>query len=375
MTSRERLLAVLDGRKPDRLPLSTYELCGRNSAAWENQAPSYRSLMDRIRCDTDAITMWNPTSNEVAALSAWPAVWQHETRPAANGRHQVTTSCLETPRGPLRRVTKTSPDLHTVWRVEHLCKDRHDVDRLLSIPYIPVDYDFSDEPRIRAELGPDSQHGILMPSIADPVCTAMELMSFEDAMIWALTERSHFSATVRQLHERCMANLERMLRGGVQELYRIVGSEYLAPPYMDPGLFYDVALPCLEDICTILARHGAKSRIHCHGRVGDLVDAFIASGCDALDPCEAPPDGDITLPELYRRTEGRLTLFGNIELRLLERGTPDEVRDTVRRLIDSMQGADNWVLMPTAAPIDAVLRPATARNYEIMIETARHYRA
>ena len=259
MTSRERLLAVLDGRTPDRLPLSTYELCGRNSEAWENRAPSYRSLMELIRRDTDAITMWKPASNEVAALSAWPASWWHETRPAANGRHQVTTSILETPRGPLRRVTKTSPDLHTVWQVEHLCKDRHDVDRLLSIPYVPVDYDFSDEARIRAELGPGSQHGILMPSIADAVCTAMELMNFEDAMVWALTERSHFSATVRRLHERGMTNLERMLAGSVQELYRIVGSEYhLAPPYMDRPYSLRCRSSCLEDICALLRRHGAS---------------------------------------------------------------------------------------------------------------------
>ena len=214
-------------------------------------------------------------------------------------------------------------------------------------------------------------HGILMPSVGDPICIAIELMSFEDAMVWALTERDHFAATVRRIHERVMVNLQNMLEGGVQELYRVVGSEYLAPPYMPPEYFHDIAFPCLREITQLIQRYGGKVRIHCHGRVSELVDDFLATGADALDPCEAPPDGDITLAELNRRTEGALVLFGNIELHQLERDTPEQVKRTVSDLIRSMEGVTNWVLMPTAAPIDAELRPQTLANYRVMIETGR----
>lgn len=48
MTSKERLLKVLNGEIPDRVPISTYELCGFNSKSFENNKPSYKGLMDYI---------------------------------------------------------------------------------------------------------------------------------------------------------------------------------------------------------------------------------------------------------------------------------------------------------------------------------------
>ena len=59
-TSRRRLLTALAGGTPDRVPINTYELAGRNSRDWYNTQPSYRGLMDYIRAHTDCLTNWNP---------------------------------------------------------------------------------------------------------------------------------------------------------------------------------------------------------------------------------------------------------------------------------------------------------------------------
>ena len=59
-TSRRRLLTALAGKIPDRVPINTYELAGRDSTDWYNQQPSYRGLMEYIRAHTDCITNWNP---------------------------------------------------------------------------------------------------------------------------------------------------------------------------------------------------------------------------------------------------------------------------------------------------------------------------
>ena len=45
ITSRERLLIALTGRIPDRVPISTYELVGYNSKAFENNDDSYAKLI------------------------------------------------------------------------------------------------------------------------------------------------------------------------------------------------------------------------------------------------------------------------------------------------------------------------------------------
>ena len=63
MTSRERLLNTLDRKPTDRVPISTYELVGWNSMAFENNEPSYKPLMDEIRERTDCVAWWNPSSD------------------------------------------------------------------------------------------------------------------------------------------------------------------------------------------------------------------------------------------------------------------------------------------------------------------------
>ena len=100
LSARNRLLRVLDRQSIDRLPISTYELCGWNPDAWENHEPSYRGLMDLIRAKTEGITMWNPASDEVASLSAAPARWECERYTSDDGRFEVTESVLHTPQGP-----------------------------------------------------------------------------------------------------------------------------------------------------------------------------------------------------------------------------------------------------------------------------------
>ena len=55
MTSKERLLAVLKGNIPDRVPVSAYELNGWNYDSFENKEPSYKKLMDLIREKTDCL--------------------------------------------------------------------------------------------------------------------------------------------------------------------------------------------------------------------------------------------------------------------------------------------------------------------------------
>ncbi len=57
MTSKERLLAVLRGQVPDRVPVSTYELNAHHPDHFENHEPSYRRLMAAIAELADEMLM------------------------------------------------------------------------------------------------------------------------------------------------------------------------------------------------------------------------------------------------------------------------------------------------------------------------------
>lgn len=365
MTSKERLTAVLSGKLPDRVPISTYELCGYNSASFENREESYRRLMDFIRANTDSLTMWNPPGTERQVKSAFAAQMDEECWDEEE--YHVIRTVLHTPSRDLTAVSKFCDNVKTVWNVERFCKDTADVDALMALPYEPVTYTRGDYDRILAELG---DHGIVMASLADPVCTAMEIMEFGEATVWALTEPEHFKATLDELQRRNMQNLRNMLDVCPVDLYRICGPEYVTPPYLPPACFEEYVYPYLCEMVDLIHSYGKKVRIHSHGRIGRVLDMILDTGTDAIDPCEAPPDGDILLSEVKKKAAGRAAVFGNLQLKLLENAQEAEVREEVRRCMEAAKEGGGYVIMPTASPINLPLSPKTERNYFAFIDEA-----
>jgi uroporphyrinogen-III decarboxylase len=370
-TSRRRLLAALAGSVPDRVPINTYELAGRNSLDWYNQQPSYRGLMDYIRARTDCITNWNPraatdryTCEERFLCSDYPV--EIESRTETAGQFQRTTRICHTPGGDLRSVSQTAVDVYTTWQVEHWCKSTADVDKALSVPYEPARYDASDLPRVQAELG---EQGLVMASVGDPAYLAAELMSFQEYMMWAFEETDHFARTVAVIAGRVMENLRRQLDCCVLDLYRIVGPEYFTPPYLPPAMFRRFVVPHVTEMTRIIHARGGKVRLHCHGKMAQVLDMILETGCDGIDPCEPPPDGDIELDEVKRRCQARgVSVWGNIELKLLEQAAPGQVRAEVHKITDQAKAGGGFVLMPTAAPISLELSPRTEANYKALID-------
>jgi hypothetical protein len=371
MNSRERLLAVINGQIPDRVPISTYELVGYNSRAWENHEPSYARLMDVIRAETDCICMWNPASNAVFLASAYPVSLDVET--VREGHTTVTRRVIHTPQGDLTSTTKVLDGLHTMWlwHVERPCKNTADVSKALSVPYVPLAYDPSDYARIKREVG---DRGIIMASLSDPLLMAADLMEFGAYTVWAMTETPHFARTVEAMHERCMENLRRMLDANVADLYRICGPEYATPPYLPPALFQRFVVPYVTAMVDLVHSRGASVRFHCHGKIRQVLDMIVATGADGLDPCEGPPDGDIPLAALKARLKDTgVSIFGNLQLKLLEHGTAEEVEAAVKACMRAAKAGSGYVIMPTAAPINIPLEKRAEENYLRFIDTALAY--
>jgi uroporphyrinogen-III decarboxylase len=392
-TSRRRLMTALCGGTPDRVPINTYEMAGRDSRCWYSNQPSYRSLMNFIREHTDCITNWNPrtatdryTCEERFLCSDYPVEIENHTDNV--GQFERTTRICHTPKGDLRLVTQVAADVYTTWPVEHWCKSIADVDKALSVPYEPAHYDASDLPRVRAELGspreivvavPEpgngphisrGEHGLVMATIGDPAYLTADLMSFQDCLMWVFEETDHYTRTLEIVAERVMENLRRQLDCCVLDLYRIVGPEYFTPPYLPPEMFRRFVVPHVTEMVRLIHARGSKARVHCHGKIRHVLNMILETGCDGIDPCEPPPDGDIELDEVKHRCQARgVSVWGNIELQLLEQGTSEQIRAEVRKIMSQAKAGGGFVLTSTASPINIPLSPKTEENYRVLIET------
>jgi uroporphyrinogen-III decarboxylase len=387
MTSRERLTAVLSGRTPDRVPVSTYDLVAlnywpkdeRQHAAvydalgfdfknWHSRQNSYKNLLSFLAENTDCMYLWFPEETGGFGKILTGRAVRQNTETWTSGDSLFTRISVETPKGLLSMQTRVDRNVNTIWETEHLLKDLSDVERLLAIPYEPYRPDISSYAVIDARLG---ENGIMMPNIGDPLLYVAELFGFTDFIVYAYTDRVVVKKLLDEFFVRVMDYLEYMLGSGVRGMYRIFGPEYATPPYLPKDMFDDFVTPYVRRMVETIHRHGAFARIHAHGRVNALLEDFRDMGADALDPLEAPPSGDTDFADAKRRIGGDLCLMGNMQLNDLELLDEGEVREKTLALIEAGKPGGRFVAMPTAGPINEPIGERTERNIHAFVDTLR----
>ena len=364
MDSKERLLRSFRHEPVDRIPVSTYELVGHNPDAWENREPSYARLMDEIRARTDCLYMSGPDWIEAPEPFREVTTW-------CEGKSVMTRTRLHTGKGVLEQLLRSDDAIHTVWKLRHFLQEPEDIAAYLSLPYEPAKVNFTAFDDRARQLG---GHGLMMLSIPDPICEAAELFSMADFLVLARTETKLTRTFLDALFERQQERLRQILAHDVRDVVvRICGPEYATPPFLPPELFRDLVTVYLIPVCRQIRQAGAIPRIHCHGRIGAVIDQFAETEALALDPLEPPPDGDIPLAEIKRRYGRQFCLLGNLELHELENADPARIDALVRQAMADATAGGGFILMPTAAPINVPLSPRTEANYLQMIESASRY--
>ncbi|MGQ9663327.1 MAG: uroporphyrinogen decarboxylase family protein [Kiritimatiellia bacterium] len=284
-----------------------------------------------------------------------------------DGRRMIRTRIC-TGKRELTSLRRRDVDQDTVWCVEPLVKDAEDFKAWLSLPRMEFDGVVDPNPVITVEqaLG---ETGIVMIDTGDPLCQVASLFDIGDFMVVAFTEQRLFRQALEKAAEFILARTEAVARVVPGRLWRIVGAEYASPPYLPPDLFRDYVVRYERAMVEAIQRYGGFARIHCHGRIREILDDIVSTGCMGVDPIEPPPQGNVSLGYVRERYGRELVLFGNIEVAELEGLPPDRFESRVRSAVCEGTAGEGrgFVLMPTGSPIGRVLPERTARNYEIMV--------
>jgi len=105
---------------------------------------------------------------------------------------------------------------------------------------------------------------------------------------------------------------------------------------ISPKMYREILKPVHADFINFIkARTKAKILFHSDGDVMTLIDDFIEMGVDILNPLQTSAGSMSDLPLLKKRFGKNIVFCGGIDThRVLPFGTPEDVRQEVRRVID-----------------------------------------
>ena len=360
MTRRERMLAAVRHEPVDRVPFSTYNLYP-DSPDHAND-PSYAPLLDLVRRKAGVYCKCGLRGKDA---SLWPTT--EATERAADG-HVVRTRVIPTPKGDLGSVSVQPPG-QPAYTTEHFIKSDEDIERCLSLPLEPSQYDASPAAAMLHTVG---EAGLVLVGFSDPMYTAAALFDFNDFAVRCVTDIAPVKRLIDWLFERIQDDTRRLLDAceGLGVGFLTSGPELCTPPMMPPRLFGELVTPYQKRLIGMIHGAGFFAGVHCHGRVRDVFDEIVKTGADFLEPIEPPPQGDIALADLREKAEGRLCLVGHIQDQDLHRAPKGAMTKRVEEIARVVEGGTGYIMAPTCTPF---LHPATdtyTRNYEEWIEAA-----
>lgn len=343
MTSRERLLCAFSLGTPDRVPVAPFGF-GRVDPDSEIGRELVRRT-DFIHC------LGGPGGFLGMAV---------KSRTETDGDRTITT--IETPRGELRSVHRRTEK--TSAQVEFPCKTADDVDKLLSVPYVPPrEIDPGEFNRWKDRIG---EEGIVLFGFADAICVPASYFSPEDfCLLWADAPDA-FLALIRAANERMCELAELCCRAGI-DAFRLLGGEY-ASTQLGPAAYRVTVTEPDAEVCRIMHDHGAVVYYHNHGPTMRYLELLADIGMDACDCFEAPPWGDCDLREAKGRIGDRVCFVGNLDdMEVIDKLPEAQVRAPARERIEQA-GRGGFVLGGTAS---GTYTERGARNFMAMAEVAR----
>ena len=358
MNPRERLLTTLRGQTADRVPLI---LEGFHHASPESVVdPGKRAILDRVGDQLHFFQLYYSYVNRY--LVTPPQRMKEIDRKEQNG-DVITTTEIDTPKGPLTARTGRNGTSNTNWTLKYPVETLEDVERIRSVPWeLPPDLACPDLSSLPESF---SERRIIRTSVSSPFVCVAGMMSYEHFLELCITEFDLIKELTQMCLERILSVLDVILAENTVEYVWMGGSEWLTPPMGSPTLYENLVQQFESQVIDRIHAADALSHIHCHGNIRSTLELVIERGGDFTEPVEPPPDGDITFAEAKALADGRITLGGNIESRILENENADAVEEATRRAFDG--GKSRMILQTTAGPISE-MTPRMVENYHRMID-------
>ena len=319
MTGKERIDAVLAGRRPDRYPVGE-DFWGETLARWINEGHLVvgESPIDHFDLDLDRAGLVNCYTDP-----AWTPVVEREDE---------DTRYVRDGNGALLRQHKhhTSTPEHVAYRVTSREDWLEQVKpNLLDFDERRIDFD-----AYRAAERSSRARGRHFSNDAfGPFEIIHRLIGHEVFLLSMALDPEWVADMVTTYCEFNIIHWEELFsREGVPDGTWIADDfGYKQKPFMSPAMFDELLKPGLRRMCDFLHARGCSVFLHSCGYIEPLLESILDTGVDCLEGMEYKAGMDI---ERLASTFGtRVCWFGNMDVRVFESNDADRVRAEVDRVL------------------------------------------
>ena len=362
MTPKERMLAAMARKKPDRVPVMCQMSIGHMLVQTRTPPPELwfdRHVYAGVLLDLRARYAFDGI---LISLHGHSSDW---------GRR-----VLHWTRGPLEDILDWRDGGRTVFPHDDLprpvpagesrpasiaCFDPDELpERLDYIPVsqglrFPIDpdhpYDILDDV-LEKSGGRFSVHG----EVTSPLDYFLDLFGFSGGFLALAEEPDRSKEVLGRLTDGVVRIAAEQAARGVDAIK--ISSPFAGAGFISPRHYREFVLPFERRVAAALRGTGAFAYTHTCGAIGDRLEMIGETGVDGIECLDPPPLGNVELEDALERLGGRLFIKGNIDpVHTLLFGTPEAIAADARRRLTAGAARGGYILS-TACSIAPHTPPA-----------------
>ncbi len=370
MTAKDRFVAALERREPDRLPVTTHHVMDYFLKKYMGGATDDEFFdafgLDPIlwlsaeRPDWDKADFPDPSQPEPGPRDPRRVSsddWRIEPSKLPHPEYRTVRYDFVTPKKTLTTVLQSSD--YTSWITERLVKDKSDIDVIgeyVTHPLCDVE-----EVNRRAEAygGRGMVRGTLcyFDVYGQPGCwqDAACLYGIENLILATFDDPGWVHAFLKILFERKKSFVVSMA-GARFDVVEHGGGD-ASSTVISPRIFDEFVAPYDAELIKLAHAAGQRIVYHTCGGMMPFLERIAAMGPDAMETFTPPGmGGDTNLREAKRRIGGKVCMIGGFDqFHFFQECSPDDTRREVRRCFEEAGTGGGFILSPSDHFFDADL--------------------
>lgn len=345
MNSRERLLAAINKKKPDRLPCQVHGWMTYYLNTYLDKIDQWEAY-HRFGFD---YVIYNSVKHIFDEKSL--ANWKMEILESGCDSDGIKKAryAYRTPEGSLYLSQGTNP--YTTFDTEHLIKDKKDFELFIKYWPIPIKIDYScvecDKQRL-GDKGIMRTYGInYFYGQISPWQSLCFLMGTENAIMTAMDDPKWVHYALEVMLQKALQVIK-MSKGCPIDLIEIGGGA-ASNTVISPAMFDEFCLPYDKIQVDAIHQIGGKVVYHLCGGMMKMADSVIKTGADGLETMTPKSmGGDCNLAVASQKWGDKLFFVGGFDQNAgFENGTPEDARRLVRECFEATKEHGGYIISPS----------------------------